>query len=1365
MKANSLRVIILLAIPILLLSGLATAQGPQPPAPSYSPQGPGLPEGVPPWEPEFGKPFVRPADPTTRLQSTGVSSIPLGQPGLSFRYVQTFGVTREPFTETNNHFYWVEGVGTVGNAVWIADTLAHRVLKFDASGNFLQKIGKAGVIDYTGTSLMRITDVAEDGSGNIWVVDAEASHVVKYNSSGEKIGELGQAWNSGSANDRFENPISIAFDGSGNIYVSDSGYWGSDYGNNRVQIFNSSGNHLATIGGGPCGTGNTQLCWPRHIAIYGNRLYVADADNHRIQIFDISNPAAPAYVSTLGTTGSPGSGNNRFDTPQGVAVDANYIYVADTENHRVQIFNRNTLAYVATIGGSYGTGNNQFKFPTDVAVDAAGNIYVADYANKRVQQYNSSRIYQRTYGTTGVSYVASNDRFYYPEGVAVGPDGSIYVVEGYGHRLVKLNAAGVPQWTVGEAGQPGDDNAHFGYLRDVAVGPDGRIYTVEAWSNARYAPGSNHRLQIFNPDGSYYGGFGGYGSGNYQFIAPHGIAIDQAGKVYIADRDNHRVQIYNSQLAYVATLGQTGVPGSDNSHFNYPFDVAVDRNGTIYVADEGNDRIQVFDSNLQYVRTIGGGGTGSDFGHFEGWGPHHLAVDSQGRLYVVDSGNQRVQVFDNFANGNAYLTTIGGAWGTQPGRFSNVLGIAIGPDDSVYTSEIHNNHRIQKFAPGVPGWKQVNINGFGDRTNGNIHALASFGGQLYAGTYNSSTGAQLWRMSANGTWTQPISAGFGITRNIGFNHLVTFNNQLYIGVRNDADGASIYRSSDGTTWEPVVTGGFDSAQNTGVYRFEEFNGKLYAGTSSWTPGRGGEIWRSPSGDAGTWERVVAGGFDNPKNYIMRSSAVHNGYLYFGTQNVDTSSYMTTTGGIIIRSNTGDSGSWVKVTPDGLGDINNYAVSGLTSFGGYLYASTSRWDWSGVQVWRCQNCDGSDWEKVVDNGFDNPNNWGISALQVFNGELYLVVGNGMTGMEVWRTRTGNPGEWTKISDGGFGDSNNQSPYYNNVTVFNNRLYIGTQNGANGPEVWKKTVTADFTASPLIGLPGTTVTFTNLSGGDVVTATWNFGDGSPALTVNHTGTVTHTYTTPGVYTVTLTVEDGVDADVRTRTAYIQIAHRLFLPVVQRNYNPLMAIYDDFNNPAFDGFYNPLKWRFWGDGNYFSAQQQGGVLVITNTPSTPANVGLDLPLAMPLERTLSQVQRFQARMKLSSGTSGTGAKIQIMSDVNGSGWWTQCGLNAYGSAPYFGCDITNYTPGNFQAEYGVSWPTPLNFDTWYTARIEIDPNTAQVCFYLDNNLLGCHVPSNANALKTYNNFIPRIGSWNGNAGATGIRYFDDVYITPAR
>jgi PKD repeat protein len=1270
----------------------------------------------------------------------------------------------------------VEGVGTVGNAVWIADTLAHRVLKFDASGNFLQKIGKAGVIDYSGTALARITDVAEDNSGNVWVVDAEASHVVEYDSSGQIVLELGQGWNSGPGNDQFENPISIAFDSAGNIYVSDSGYWGSDYGNNRVQIFNSSGNYLATIGGGPCGTGNTQLCWPRHIAIYGNRLYVADADNHRIQIFDISNPAAPAYVSTLGTTGSPGSGNNQFDTPQGVAVDANYIYVADTENHRVQIFNRNTLAYVATIGGSYGTGNNQFKFPTDVAVDAAGNIYVADYANKRVQQYNSSRIYQRTYGTTGVSYVASNDRFYYPEGVAVGPDGSIYVVEGYGYRLVKLNAAGVPQWTVGEAGQPGDDNAHFGYLRDVAVGPDGRIYTVEAWSNARYAPGSNHRLQIFNPDGSYYGGFGGYGSGNYQFDAPAGIAIDHTGKVYIADSGNHRVQIYNNQLAYVATLGQTGVPGSNNSHFNNPFDVAVDRNGTIYVADEGNDRIQVFDSNLQYVRTIGGGGTGSDFGHFDGWGPHHLAVDSQGRLYVVDTGNHRVQVFDNFANGNAYLTTIGGASGTQAGRFSNVVGIAIGPDDSVYTSETDNNHRIQKFAPGVPGWKQVNINGFGERRNQRINSLISFKGALYATGYQ----PYVWRMASDGTWSQASTLGFGDSTNSEIDAMAVFNGHLYAAtftfVCDDpncntwhTNGPQFWRTADGTTWNNVTPPGSISTDFRYVNVLLPAGGYLYAGLGRGNESAlGAEIWRTADGQ--NWQQVAAGGFKNdPYNTDVLSLAEYNGYLYAGTRHGDWQNDAHPDGplgGEIWRY---DGTTWTQVNNSGFGDLEAHRVEKLIVFNNALYAYVSHvvGTSKGAEIWRCTTtvCTSqSDWTKVMDNGLGNPQNQYILGGAVFGSHLYAAVRNDSTGVQIYRTSDGT--NWEPVSLDGLGDSNNGYVWTGAMVEHNNRLYIGTINWANGGEVWKKTVTADFTASPTVGSPGTTVTFTNLAGGDVLTTTWNFGDGSPALTVTHTDPVTHTYTTPGVYTVTLTVEDGVDADVRTRTAYIQIAHRLFLPVVQRNYNPLMAIYDDFNNTAFDGFYNPIKWRFWGDENYFSAQQQGGVLVITNTPSTPANVGLDLPLAMPLERTLSQVQRFQARMMVSSGSVGTGPHIHINSDNLGDhGWWAQCSLTVYGSQPGFDCDIHTYIGSTYTLEYGVSWPTPLSFDTWYTARIEIDPNTVQVCFYLDNNLLGCHVPNDAAALKTATNLVPRIGSWNGNAGATGTRYFDDVSITPAR
>ena len=146
----------------LLFYGPATAQRPHPDG------GPRLPDAeTRPFWPQPIPGFTGQSAAPMGAFGAQAAAFSIGQPGLSFRYVQTFGVTEEPFIETNDHFYWVEGVGTVGNAVWIADTLAHRVLKFDASGNFLQQIGKAGVIDYSGTALARITDVAEDNSGTL----------------------------------------------------------------------------------------------------------------------------------------------------------------------------------------------------------------------------------------------------------------------------------------------------------------------------------------------------------------------------------------------------------------------------------------------------------------------------------------------------------------------------------------------------------------------------------------------------------------------------------------------------------------------------------------------------------------------------------------------------------------------------------------------------------------------------------------------------------------------------------------------------------------------------------------------------------------------------------------------------------------------------------------------------------------------------------------------------------------------------------------------------------------------------------------------------------------------------------------------
>lgn len=1300
---------------------------------------------------------------------TAGTAISLGQPGLSFRYIQTFGITQEPYPETTTHFHYVEGIGTVGSAVWIGDLLGSRVLKFNAVGGFIRQIGKAGVVDASGRPLPRVTDVAEDSGGNVWVADADSAIVVKFNTAGQPVVTLGQAWQRGSANNRFNDPLRIAIDGSGNIYVSDSGYWGSTYGNNRVQIFSNSGGYITTLGGGACGQGNTQLCWPIGLAVFGNRLYIADAGNHRVQIFDISNPASPSYVATLGQTGIPGSTNNRFNRPNGVAVNANHIYVADFHNHRVQVFNRNTLTYIATIGTGFGSGNTQFRYPTDVAVDTAGNIYVADLHNLRVQQFDSNRVYQRTYGTTGVPYPATNNRFNEPEGVAVGPDGSLYIVEGEGHRLVKLDANGIPQWTVGTAGLQGDRDDQFALLSDVAVSPDGRIFTTARWGIVRMMPAGDHRIQIFNPDGSFYGAFGGYGSGNYQFKAPSGLAFDAQGNLYVADSDNHRVQIYDRHLAYTATLGITGSPGSDNAQFNFPFDVAVDRNGNIYVADEGNNRVQVFNSNRQYVRTLGGGATGNSFDRFNGWGPHQLAVDRQGRLYVVDSGNNRIQVFDTFANGNAYLTTIGGSSGTQPGRFSNVIGIAVGPDDSVYVSETFNNHRIQKFVPGTPGWRQVNINGFGDRAR-SVSALASIGDYLYAGTWSNANRAELWRMDAGGNWSRVISAGLGISTNIGVNHVITYGGKLYVSFFNQdppgwwqSYGAQIWRSADATSWEQVVNNGFGDPDNGEIFYMTVYSDAIYAATWSYTSTRGAEIWRSTTGDSGSWSQVMSNGFGDWCNFGVLVMQPVAGQLYAGTR-----SYI---GGLC------DSGadlwrydgiSWSPVITNGFGFTGTYDIGALAEFQGYLYAGIGRFDlttyqYPGGEVWRCHiattGCDASgDWERVVADGFNDSNNINVSLLDSVGTYLYAIASNFRNGLSIWRTQNGTT--WEPVSQGGFGDSNNYGTIWDKgAALFNGRFHVGTYNPAHGGEVWQKTVTADFVASPRLSPPGTVVTFTNLAGGDVLTSTWNFGDGSVPLVVNHTSPVTHTYAAPGIYTVTLTVEDSTDTATKQQPHHIQIAYRTFVPRALRNHDPLIALYDDFNHARFNGHFNPIKWRFLGNTTHFAAQQQSGILRLTTSGSAPAQNDTILVASAPQYRTLSQVQRLQAKLRFSSGTSGWAPKIQILAEnigLPGRYWWVSCDLQTSG----FTCGIGSSTGG----EWSVASSQPVSPNQWHDARIELNPSTAQICVYHNNILLGCRIPNDANALKTATSFTARIGAWNSAAYPVGILDFDDVYLTPA-
>jgi sugar lactone lactonase YvrE len=400
--------------------------------------------------------------------------------------------------------------------------------------------------------------------------------------------------------------------------------------------------------------------------------------------------------------------------PHGITIDnGNNVFIADTFNGRIRkcLPNGTCSDFVTNTYGFY-----------DLEADSGGNVYGAATYEGIVVKYNSGGAWLGIFlGEEFVHYQTDASHFYNPR-VAIDGQNNIIVVEETGQRLLKLDPAGNLLWSVGVPGVDAPDNNHLNYPHGVAVDAAGKIYVAD-----------NNRVQIFSGAGAYLNTIGGsWGSGNYQFQWASGIAVDSNGVIYVTDCPNDRVQVYNSSLTYVATIGQTGVSGSDNAHLNCPIGVGVDAARNIYVADAGNNRVQKFNSSRLWQMTVGTpgpwGSGSSAYSHF-GSGPEDVAVDAQGRIFVADIWNNRVQVFNSTGG---YLTTIGGEWGIRSGEFRSTSGVDVDSQGNVYVGDL-TNHRIQKFAPGVSGWQQTNINGFGTQANEIISTL-DFHHPPYAGT-------------------------------------------------------------------------------------------------------------------------------------------------------------------------------------------------------------------------------------------------------------------------------------------------------------------------------------------------------------------------------------------------------------------------------------------------------------------------------------------------------------------------------------------------------------------------------------------------------------------------------------------------------
>ncbi|MBC8422414.1 MAG: hypothetical protein H8E01_00125 [Chloroflexi bacterium] len=314
------------------------------------------------------------------------------------------------------------------------------------------------------------------------------------------------------------------------------------------------------------------------------RVYVPDTGNHRVQIFEYDGTTPGGTITYLSEFGQYGDGDGQFNRPEDVFVGPSAkVWVADTGNHRIQIFDADGN-YEGEFGQYYDVPWT-FNSPSSIAVSAIQlrepfqdsflYVYVADTGNHRVQSFRFPANQTSEWGFYG----DLDGEFHLPEGIDIDP-----IEPQFPNRQPPMFQNDTT---------PEDWEAHL-YVADMG----------------------NHRVQYFTQEGTFVDKFGIYGDADSQFKRPQdvgvGIRLEEVSTtaerlvdVYVADTDNHRIQYFDGTGSY---LDQFGLYGVGLEEFNSPAGIAVDRlppaqypdavglEGDVFIMDTGNHRGQCLDT-------------------------------------------------------------------------------------------------------------------------------------------------------------------------------------------------------------------------------------------------------------------------------------------------------------------------------------------------------------------------------------------------------------------------------------------------------------------------------------------------------------------------------------------------------------------------------------------------------------------------------------------------------------------------------------------------------------------------------------------------------------------------------------------------
>lgn len=481
-----------------------------------------------------------------------------------------------------------------------------------------------------------------------------------------------------------------------------------------------------------CNTGGRSarsLCTPQGVAVdSAGNLWVADSNgNNRVLEYNqpfsqgiTANFSANVVLGQAGnfTSGAPNLGgtlpsNETLNDPEGIAIDAsNHLWVADRNNNRVLEFNTPLTSDAANFeigqpdffSNGAGLSATALSAPTDVALDSNANLYVADFNNNRVLEYNTplasnNQTANQVWGQGGSMFSGSCDgvgitttSLCNPEGVGLDASNNLYIADASNNRILEYNESANPptnltanrvfgqggSFTVNGCNQLGLSAGSLCTPEDVAFGSSGML-AVDSGNNRVLlytTPLTSQTANVVLGQPDFL-----HATGNTvdpeSFNQPQGIAIDAGGHLFVADTNNHRVLGFSNVNNFVngapATLviGQPDLySGSCNqatsvsaSTLCTPLGLATDASSNLYVADESNHRVLEF--NNPFAQGITHGFVANAvFGQSNSFtanscnqggavsaltlcNPNAVAVDKNKNVYIADMSNHRVLEYNN----------------------------------------------------------------------------------------------------------------------------------------------------------------------------------------------------------------------------------------------------------------------------------------------------------------------------------------------------------------------------------------------------------------------------------------------------------------------------------------------------------------------------------------------------------------------------------------------------------------------------------------------------------------------------------------------------------------------------------------------